>query len=264
MKVAVFSDLHLEVSPLTAPPLTAMDADVIVLAGDIAAHTHGIPWARETFPVQRIVYVAGNHEYFGAEIFGLQKELRSAATRHGVDFLENDIIEIGGVRFLGCTLWADFQLFGAGVVRHVAMQEARKRMPDFTQVRISPDGDFEPSHAAALFQESRDWLAAELLRPFDGHTVVVTHHAPSLRSVDLQFISDPMSAAFASNLDDLVEQASLWIHGHTHAACDYRLGFDQTKGRVVSNPRGYQRDGKHGPGREHTGWNEGLVVDLES
>ena len=86
--------------------------DVVVLAGDIAEGLHGIRWARETFIMKEIVYIAGNHEYYDLHWETMQEEMRSTATRMGVHFLDQDSVELFGVRFLGSTLWTDFAFFG--------------------------------------------------------------------------------------------------------------------------------------------------------
>jgi hypothetical protein len=211
MKLAAFSDLHLEISSWSPPERTLREADLIVLAGDIGTHTHGLEWARTAFPDQRIVYVAGNHEYYGAEINSLQKELRAAALTLGIDFLECDEVVIDGVRFLGTTLWTDFLIFGESVMP-VAMSEASKYMPDFSQIRYSPSKErnqrFRPIDSVSIHRESRAWLTEKLATPFNGKTVVVTHHGASFQSIPTRFERNPVSAAFSS---DLVHLADWWM-----------------------------------------------------
>jgi predicted phosphodiesterase len=263
MKIAVFSDLHLEVSSWSPPERTLREADLIVLAGDISTHTNGLEWARTAFPEQRIVYVAGNHEFYGSEIHGLQKELRATALRLGIDFLECDEVVIDGVRILGTTLWTDFQLYGAGEAMGAAMNEASRFMLDFSRIRYSPMPRFQPSHSVSIHRQSRFWLSEKLAEPFNGKTVVVTHHAPSMQSIATNYANSPMSAAFASNLDDLVVKADLWIHGHTHTAFRYQVGEDPSKGHVVCNPRGYRWETYAGDKGENTGWSPRLLIDLD-
>jgi len=92
-----------------------------------------------------------------------------------------------------------------------------------------------------LFKRHADWLASRLATPHDEPTVVITHHAPSPRSIHPRFAGTLLNACFVSDAESLLgaDRALLWIHGHTHDSFDYEV-----KGtRVVCNPRGYSRSG---------------------
>lgn len=231
MKILVLSDLHLDLLSFTAPQI---DVDVIVLAGDIHKGNLGIYWARETWPDKPIVYVGGNHEFYNYDRMTVLEGMRSAAIEQEVYFLDNDEVFINGVRFIGCTLWSDFRLFGKEKQQE-CIAVAKERMCDFSM--ISERGlKFTPEDCIELHLESKNWLTNKLLKEsFDGTTVVVTHHCPSWESVAPKYRSDLLSSCFASRLDDLVVNSSLWIHGHTHESFDYELNGT----RVVCNPRGY-------------------------
>jgi predicted phosphodiesterase len=127
MKLLVLSDLHLENAPsLEIQRDAAQSADVIVLAGDIHPAPDGIIWARRIFDDKPIVYVAGNHEYFDCEFEAALVMLRQSAKEHDVHFLENDSVTIQGIRFLGCTLWTDFEFYGLER-KQVLMEMSDKR-----------------------------------------------------------------------------------------------------------------------------------------
>ncbi|HEX2080587.1 MAG TPA: metallophosphoesterase [Longimicrobium sp.] len=238
MRIHLLSDLHTEFVAFD-PPQT--DADVVVLAGDISTGTKGIALARTWFPDQPVLYVAGNHEYYRESIPRLNHKLRAAADGAGVHFMENRQLVIGGVRFLGCTLWTDFELFGE---RHTSMAAAQAAMNDFRLIRVDPAyRRFHPADARAIHHHSLKWLLERLDEPFDGATVVVTHHAPSLRSVHSAFREHPATPAYASDLEWLLDgRAALWVHGHTHLCVDYEIGGT----RVASNQRGYPDDAVEG------------------
>lgn len=238
MKLAIYSDLHLEFGKFQPP---ALDVDVVVLAGDIGKKHYGLRWAAEAFPTQQIIYVCGNHEFYGERrdmvLSYLRKEQKKYAGR--VHFLNSDEIVIDGVRFLGCTLWTDFALLGE-TNKEQAMSAAGRSMNDYFQIRRGPSVEgrsnrLEPIDTLHYHESSVNWLGERLSTPFDGATVVVTHHAPSLASVPDRFKESLVSAAYASNLDYLVEQSSLWIHGHTHDSLNYQIGGST----VLCNPRGY-------------------------
>lgn len=263
MKLLVLSDLHVEEAPFVAP---RVDADVVVLAGDLHNGAEAVRWARRAFPDRPLVQIAGNHEFYDGEYGAVLRALRETAADEGVHFLENEATVLGGVRFLGCTLWTDHRVLEAPGRRPVmdaasAMAASRRANPDFSAIRLgAPPHAFSPEDAARLHETSKAWLDAELALPFDGTTVVVTHHLPSWLSVNPLFASSPSNAAFVSDLDPLVERCDLWIHGHTHASCAYRIG----RARVVCNPRGYPARKAGPPAFENPGFDPGLVVDLAS
>ncbi|HEX8693913.1 MAG TPA: metallophosphoesterase [Longimicrobium sp.] len=247
MKLHVLSDLHTEFAPFD-PPHT--DADVLVLAGDVGTGTKGLALAREWARGRPVLYVAGNHEYYRDAIPKLGERLAAEAKGSGVHFLENRAVELGGARFLGCTLWTDFDLYGD---RMYCAAQARAAMNDFRLIRKSPEfRRFHPGDARSLNLQSVRWLREVLEMPFAGPTVVVTHHAPSLRSVNPAYRDHPVTAAYASDLEWMLDgSAALWIHGHTHYCVDYELGGT----RVLSNQRGY-------PDEPVAGFDPALVVEV--
>ncbi|PXC09404.1 metallo-dependent phosphatase, partial [Pseudomonas aeruginosa] len=194
MKIRLLSDLHHEHFD-GRRQLPEVEADVVVLAGDIHSHLEGLHWARETFADSEIVYVAGNHEFYSSEMTDLTQAMRNIARALEIHFLENDEVRIGPARFLGATLWTDFQLYGADGYAP-AHELALQSMPDFSCIDWF-GGDFTPEQSIALHQASRDWLAEQLARPHDGPTLVVSHHAPSALSIPPQFVGNPLSPAFA-------------------------------------------------------------------
>ena len=231
MKVHILNDLHIEFADFK-PPET--DADVVVLAGDIGVGVEGLCWAQKQFPDKPVIYVPGNHEFYGNDT-NLVDDLRAEAPEN-IHVLNNDQVIIDGVRFLGSILWTDFALMGeAGKL--LAIQEAQQCMTDFANIRHN-DRCFTPQDAIRLHMVSRDWLSSMLARPFNGKTVVVTHHAPSTRSIPPRYAGSLLSASFASNLENLMTGnsfAALWVHGHVHDSFDYEVCGT----RVVCNPRGY-------------------------
>jgi predicted phosphodiesterase len=240
MKLLVLSDLHLEDSGFVPDKAALKRCDAVVLAGDIHPGSKGIAWARKTFGSNRVVYVAGNHEFWGGDWDRTLDELREQARVHDVSFLENDSVVVEGVRFLGCTLWTDFKYFGIGQ-RSELMHRASMWMPDYSWIKQSKGETrpITPRQTAQRHELSLEWLKRELEVERVGSTVVVTHHLPHKNSCSPEFANDPMTAAFGSKLDvPLIQRANLWIHGHTHSSVNYRLGDSKAYVRVVANPRG--------------------------
>ena len=232
MRIHVLSDLHTEFS--TYEP-HSVDCDVVVLAGDIDNHTFGIGWARRVWPSQEIIYVPGNHEYYGLERTSTLQAMRDTARKLGVHLLDNDAVVIDGMRFLGSTLWTDFKLFGESA-KQEAISTGQRCLNDFRLIG-ERDKVLSPERSIELHEASLAWLSAKLKEDFIGETVVVTHHLPSMQSVSDRYKNSILSACFASNLDALFGRSALWIHGHTHDSKDYV----QNGTRVLCNPRGYSR-----------------------
>ena len=262
MRLLILSDLHLEVWRENAPAIDLSGRpDAVILAGDIDTGANAIVWAARTFGALPVLYVHGNHEGYGHQLEQMQVDIGAAcasANADGADIrlLDGDAVELNGVRFLGATLWTDFLLFGEDRLEE-ALSAAQAYMPDYQ--RISTGGATPrllcAQDTAALHARHRAWLAQQLAQPFDGRTVVITHMAPSMRSVEERYAANLGSPAFASRLDALVAQADLWVHGHMHASLDYRV----KQCRVVCNPCGYQQpDGMP----ENERYDPGFIVDI--
>ncbi|HEX2239292.1 MAG TPA: metallophosphoesterase [Gammaproteobacteria bacterium] len=226
MRIQIISDLHLEFGPLELP---ASEADVLIAAGDIAIGKEGHKWLQRV--PRTVVYVAGNHEYWGHDLTTLKDALTQMSRRGNVHFLENRSVEIDGVRFIGCTLWTDFH-----DADPVIMAEMFMVMNDFRYIAHG-SRRARPRDLVEINLESRRWLEQELSVRYVGKTVVVTHHAPLIRSWYARRDEDMTRFAYCNALDELMNQRQidLWVHGHIHESHDY-VAYGV---RVVCNPRGY-------------------------
>ena len=232
MKIYILSDLHLEFGTFEPPQL---DADVIVLAGDIHVGYDSLEWAKEYFVDKPVIYVLGNHEYYGSSLQEHLSLLKSLTQDSNIHLLENESIQIDDVQFLGCTLWTDFNLHNKA---RSAKNMATRYISDYDMIKYGASK--RKLKSADIFkqhQRSLRWLSKQLKSAPIGKRVVVTHHSPSQKSLSNDSNYNVMSAAYASNLDDIVSESSadLWIHGHIHAHKDYMIGNT----RVICNPRGY-------------------------
>lgn len=240
MRLGILSDLHLSRGPQALP---GPDVDLFVLAGDIDRPAQAIPWAASLG--KPVLYVPGNHEFYGGSLPGVLRELRRLAEGTQVRILDNEEARMAGVRFLGSTLWSDFLLDGEGEGHEKAVAAARTFVHDFKRIHVDEEQQvlFTPADSAALCRRGAAWLDERLREPWPGTTVVITHHAPSARSVDPRFHGSPLNGCFASPLDHLLdgERVALWIHGHMHHSVDYDLNGT----RVLCNPRGYSKDGRN-------------------
>jgi hypothetical protein len=269
MKLLVLSDLHLEFSDFEVP--ADADFDVALLAGDIVSPgSKAADWVRRSSALRRaraVLHVAGNHEFYDTT---LQDELARLCARHDdagppLHFLHCDQRVIDGVRFLGCTLWTDFALridTDEGPCSDVnrGMQASRGAMVDYRTIDFREAARWRkltPEDTAVLHRQQRAWLEAALVEPFDGPTVVITHHGPHRASLAPRFAGDWVSSAFINELPaHFFNVPVLWVHGHTHTSFDYRVG----NCRVLCNPRGYQAAGRAWP--ENRAFDPGCVVSV--
>ncbi|MBP0437981.1 metallophosphoesterase [Tianweitania sediminis] len=237
MRLWILSDLHLEYARLSQP-LVVPDADVCVVAGDLCRGPEaGVRWLEEHVAGSMpCVYVAGNHEFYkGSILEGIEGGRSASVTSGRVHFLENGSASLGGITFVGATLWTDFRIEGH---RLLAMAHARERMNDYRKIslRRKPWQRFLPESAARLHQDSRSFIAAAL-RSAGGPFVVVTHHLPLKASLSAEHEGDLLNAAYASDLSEILDESApaVWVHGHVHESLDYIHGAT----RVICNPRGY-------------------------
>ena len=263
MKIQLLSDLHLEAHPHFEPE-PAPGADVLVLAGDVGSYQTGSQLADDDFGLARfarwpvpVLFVPGNHEYDAQDFDAAHQRLRRTCERLGLCWLERETLTLQGVRFVGTTLWSDFDALAehegsTDLARRLKQRDKAFRAANFYLRKTGGTRQGEQFLAEPMREQAlacQAWLAQALAVPFDGPTVVVTHFAPSLRSADPRYGLVPGTAGFCNALDALLPQAQLWLHGHLHAPSDYTaqgLRADGTpwRCRVVANPLGYARKGE--------------------
>lgn len=269
MKIQLLSDPHLEVHPAFAPE-PAPGADLLVLAGDIGSYQHGTLLQDEDFGLARfsplpqyaawptpVLFVPGNHEYDAQDFDAAHARLQATCERLGLIWLERETLVLDGVRFVGTTLWSDFDALAiaAGVQdmgQRLAMRDKAFRAANFYLRKTGGTRAGAPFLAPEVRAQSllcQEWLTSALATPFDGRTVAVTHFAPSLRSADPRYGLVPGTAGFCNARDDLLAHAQLWLHGHLHCASEYCVQGERSDGtpwqcHVATNPLGYARKGE--------------------
>lgn len=264
MKLHVISDVHLEFQKCrNQSGLGSIDCDVHVLAGDIGVGLAGIEWALHNFS-KPVVYVFGNHEFYGQRPMSeLWEKARQKVEGTHVHLLENEAVVLQdrngeNVRFLGCTLWTDFCILG-GDQQHAAMEKAKHGMNDYLQIYVTRRGSsnyefgatqhsgdrLTPRKTLSMHHDSRDFIEQALRDPSNNKwdkTVVVTHHAPSVKSLEDGEAYTSNDACYASDLECLASKVDLWVHGHVHEAKEFNLPGG---GRVLTNCRGHRDKGPH-------------------
>ncbi|KFI08355.1 metallophosphoesterase [Massilia sp. BSC265] len=277
MRIQLFSDLHLERYAGFVPQIR-LDTDVVILAGDIGSYQPGSRLTDEDFGLERfsplrpgassarVLYVPGNHEFDGLEYDEAYARLQASCARLGIEWLDRETLAIGQVRFIGTTLWSDFDALALqeqDLAKQLQKRDKAFRAANYYLSKNTTLKNGEKVLAEGIREMSldcQDWLRGALAAPFDGTTVVVTHFAPSLQSADPRYGLTPGTAGFCNALDGLFPQADLWIHGHLHCANDYvASGVEAGRPwscRVVANPLGYLSKG------EQEAFRPDLVVEV--
>ncbi len=272
MNIQLMSDLHLEVNPdFRATPHPS--ADVLVLAGDIGSYQPGSALAGlpMDFGLSRfspvagqnphrpngwptpVIFVPGNHEFDGQDHDSTRQHLAKTCNRLGIVLLDDGVHVMGSVRFIGSTLWSDFdalggemtykpRAYGEGETRRLRLRAKAFSAANHYLAKFHSTNEGLPLMAEQVRElslASQAWLTTQLHVPHPqgdgGKTVVVTHFAPSLRSHDPRYGLQPGTCGFCNAMDDLLPLADAWLHGHLHSPSNYRVG----KCQVRANPLGY-------------------------
>ena len=240
MRIQIASDLHREFPDSHPVPDLVPGADVAVMAGDLSIYARWHGAADEMCLMwrdARIVYLPGNHEFYGSDFARVRKKLRGFCQRRGIEYLDRRSVLIGGVRFVGATLWTDFQINGTP---KASRERIGRAINDFQLIRWG-DRMFDTYDASERHAGDVAFIETELdAANAAGETaVVVTHHLPSPACIAPVYRNDPLNPAFVSDLDAIIlkHKPGLWIHGHTHHSIDARVGDT----RILCNPGGYVR-----------------------
>ena len=242
MKIDYVSDIHLEFDSCSDDFMSAASSvntrstqfkDTLVLAGDINIKTRHRWVEFMSFRYKHVVYVFGNHEYYGSYIEGIERKTRAALAHcDNVHILQNESVALDGVTFHGATLWSDFEK--GNPLSYMACGDKNGGLNDFRLIRIDEGKRrFTPTRCHTEHNVAKVFLR-ENVKEGD---VVVTHHAPTYNSIAPKYRGSKINGAFASDLSDVILETNpkFWFHGHTHSSSDYMVGNT----RVLCNPRGY-------------------------
>jgi Icc-related predicted phosphoesterase len=248
MKIQIISDLHQEFGFMD---IYFEGADLVILAGDINLGTKGIEWIKTTIRDVPVIYVLGNHEYYKGSYPKTLNAIRNSASDSNVHVLENKAVVIKDVTFHGATLWTDFALLGDSRFNGSICQG---KMNDYKMIRRDPSySKLRSIDTYVIHQVSLKWLRSSLELSTTKKNIVVTHHAPSPKSLPEEHKDDILSSAYASNLEPMIlqYQPQFWIHGHIHVPIEYEVGCT----KIICNPHGYMNE-------PYNGFEKNLIIEI--
>lgn len=248
MKIQIISDIHQEFG---FNQFSFDNADIVVFAGDINLGVKGINWMLKEISNKPVIYVLGNHEYYKGSYPKTLLKIKEVGKGTNIHVLENESIEIDGITFHGATLWTDFSIFGNPMKYGIICQE---KMNDYKKIKRDPSySRLRTIDTFHLHNQSISWLKKSLVKSKTVTNIVVTHHAPSIKSVPSQYEEDPVSSAYASNLEDFIieQKPQCWIHGHVHTPVRYKINETE----VICNPHGYIDE-------KYNGYEKELIIEV--
>lgn len=251
MKLAIVSDLHLEIWKDKFPDIDYGDADIVIFAGDIGNGTDAFEYmakVKNSKPGRIVLFVSGNHEFYRHEYSQLLFEMKEAAKKHGIIWLDNSATEINGYAFIGSILWTDYKIGEPIYVAPLAKKTAAINLNDHRMIRFQ-DGDhndslmFTTDQAEAINKRDKQFVFDAIEQYGRDRSIVITHHAPVKEAVAPQYQGDPLNGAFVNGWNEEVAEKGpkLWVHGHTHWDTDVIVG----ETRVVSRQLGYPGERYH-------------------
>ncbi|WP_330111075.1 metallophosphoesterase [Methylophaga thalassica] len=248
MKIGLISDIHNEFIRYQRGEVPNISNEkgfeVLVLAGDIDCQGYGAEYAVRQSELLGIpvIYILGNHEYYDQydDKEPVVDKVRKIIHGTQVTLLNNATVDIGEVRFIGSTLWSDYQLFDSPVRNKMARDYASVRLNDFNHIkRLEQDEltNINVEDVVGWHQEARAFITGELNKEPAKKKVVVTHHAPMAACLSEKFTDEILAACYASNLDGLIKQYSpaAWLYGHVHGNNSFKV--NQTL--IQRQARGY-------------------------
>ena len=256
-KFTVWSDLHLEMNHFEDRFCEVEPGDVLILAGDIISAGHvavgeigqtiGLQkLCKHVFPkFEKIIYVMGNHEHYNHDYLTTRYTIKNAIEgyydKSNFHLLENEYIIHDGCVIFGCTLWSDLS-------NPIEKLAASGGMNDYQVISYCGGKfttDVNQNQFSLSMKSLQNWLSLvnshDQMR--DCKKVIVTHHAPSRKSIAPHYLGDGLNGAFATELSSLIldhPEIKMWVHGHTHHSVDYMIGDT----RIYSNQLGYTRHGE--------------------
>lgn len=239
MQIRIFSDIHLEFGDFQPKELPNDKNTTLIIAGDLSGGLKGTKkfLGRMTDQFGDVILVPGNHDYYGYEIQEIDEHYRNKEHKiKNFHYLNPGVFLKDNVRFIGACLWTDYDNENPLIMN----EAARIMRNEMSLIKVDEEIHSYPSIFSGINKEHRAFIKQQLDIPFEGKTVIISHHAPIL---DLVWRRGEDSFKFSTIFGNtkmeefFVPEANyqLWIHGHTHTFYDNTVNGH----RILCNPRGY-------------------------
>ena len=263
MKVKVLSDLHLEFFKDGDLLLDPGEGDVLILAGDICdaaafifrcdadlrgAYNRFFESCARGY--DKVFYVMGNHEHYNG-VFGETADILREHLPEGITLLDNNSALYNGVHFVGATMWSNFKRKDPD-----SMTAAISNLNDYRYIfKNSKLDTIDPEFILNENENTETWLR-QCFPTLRGPIFMISHHCPSFKSIDPEYVDSDTVGCYASDMEDLIKSTPnllYWVHGHVHSSKSYMIGDCN----VICNPRGYRE-----PEYQNKNFNANLVLEL--
>lgn len=220
MKLKIFSDIHNEIrrsknkEEFIIPEHNTDHETILVLAGDIDHLKQTKKYAEKySDRFKAVIFVAGNHEYYGQHI--KKDEHHGYSEKENVYFLNNSSIIIDDVRFIGGTLWSNIDTSPSNY------DSIKNTSNDYKYIRYGNNYSRLKINDV-LFEnyKTKEFFKKELNKKFNGKTVVISHHSPTIKHANCRQNIPVDYTYFSTDLEDIINIPDVWIHGHIHRFLD--------------------------------------------
>ncbi|MDP4224234.1 MAG: metallophosphoesterase [Bacteroidota bacterium] len=241
MKLQYASDLHLEFPEnkelLDQRPIRP-EGDILILGGDIVPfrylnlYSDFFDYISDKFATT--YWIPGNHEYYHSDLSerGL---ILNEKIRENIFLVNNTSVVTNNTKLVFSTLWSR--------ISKTHQFEIVLQYSDFHYIRNNGKL-IDIDEYNRMHEQCRSFLTEEISNKSPGKLIIVTHHLPTLTNYPEEYIGNPLSEAFATELSDLIKAAGpdYWIFGHHHTN---RGDFNVGRTRLVTNQLGYVMYNEH-------------------
>lgn len=229
MKIRLLSDVHHEFYEDKSLYANKHNADVLVVAGDLAVGHQRVWSALKQFgdTHEKVLYTSGNHEYYGSDIASFDAYISRFTRDTNISYLNPGSFLYNGVAFILSNLWTNFRKDA------MAKMMCARNINDFKRIK-----GFNTDICAQLHTEHIKYIKESYALYPHHKKVIVTHFLPAIECISEEYRGpDLINYYFANDYGDLIADMHdvTWLFGHTHSNVDIQLGDT----RCIANPYGY-------------------------